>query len=91
MILLIVNCLIIGFIAYAIGRIGHIYGGHLDGPDHWIWGVLLFIPGLFIFNEWAFLMFAFGVGLIISDLKDFINLKFYGPDHVEKLRFWHID
>lgn len=81
----------IGFAGFTIGRIGHIYGGHLTGLDHWIYGALIFIPGMVYTGMFIFLMFSFGTGLIISDLKDFINWKCWGPDEVEVLRFWHID
>ncbi len=37
------------------------------------------------------LLIAFGVGHTISDLKDMVNLKFYGPDEVEVKKFWGID
>ncbi len=79
------------FAGFAIGRIGHIMGGHLDGPDHWIHGAVLFAPGIWYTGPVIFILFAFGAGLIISDLKDLINLKCWGPDNVEVLKFWHID
>jgi len=89
--LLIVNCLATAFVGYAIGRIGHIHLGHTDGPDHWLYGVALFVPGGFFTGQLILLMFAFGAGLVISDFKDLLNLKCWGPDKVEVLRFWHID
>jgi len=89
--LLLLQCLLIGFTGYAIGRIGHIYWGHLKGPDHWIYGVLLFLPGLFFINQSIFFLFSFGAGLIISDLKDFFNLKLYGEDNVEIKKFLGVD
>ena len=51
----------------------------------------MFVPGLYVFNLYIFLLFAFGMGLIISDLKDFLELKIWGVDDVEVLKFWHID
>jgi len=91
MLLLLANCFLVGFLGYAIGRIGHIYLGKTDGPHHWIYGALMFVPGLYVFNLYIFLLFAFGMGLIISDLKDFLELKIWGVDDVEVLKFWHID
>ncbi len=81
----------VAFAGFAIGRLGHIMGGHLDGPDHWIYGVILFVPGIWHSGPFIFIFFAFGAGLIISDFKDLLNMKYWGPDKVEKLRFWHID
>ncbi len=88
----ILTFLAIAFIGFAIGRIGHILGGHLNTPDHWIYGVLAIIVGIgFHKQTWAQLLIAFGVGHTISDLKDMINLKFYGPDDIEIKKFWGID
>ena len=33
----------------------------------------------------------FGLGLFISDLYDFLNLRFYGVDVVEEYKFWGFD
>ena len=80
------------FVGYAIGRIGHILGGHLNTPHHWIYGVLLIILGV-IFHQhtlaqWAI---AFGIGHTISDWNDMIALKFYGPDEPGPKHFWGLD
>ena len=80
------------FAGFAVGRLGHIYwGDKIDAFDHWIYGVMLFVPGMVYENRFMFFVFAFGFGLIISDLKDFVNLKWRGPDQVEVKKFWHID
>jgi len=88
----IILLLAIAFGGFAIGRIGHILGGHLNTPDHWIYGVIAIIVGVFFYHhhlgQW---LIAFGVGHTISDLKDMLNLKFYGPDKVEIKKFWGID
>ena len=85
------NCILVVFISYSIGRVSHIYGGHLNTPDHWIYGALMFLPGLFFSNIYIFLLFSFGLGFIISDLKDFFDLKFWGPDEDGVKKFWGID
>jgi hypothetical protein len=36
-------------------------------------------------------LIAVGAGMIISDFKDMIDLKFYGPDEVEEVKFWGFD
>lgn len=83
---------VIAFGGFAIGRIGHILGGHLNTPDHWIYGVLAIIAGaVFYKHSWGQWLIAFGIGHTISDLKDMLNLKFYGPDDVEVKKFWGID
>ena len=84
--------LIIAFAGFAIGRIGHILGGHLNTPDHWIYGVIAIIVGAIFYKDfWGQLLIAFGIGHTISDLKDMLNLKFYGPDEVDVKKFWGID
>jgi hypothetical protein len=80
------------FFGFAIGRVGHIFGGHLNTPDHWTYGVLAIFMGAFFYKElWGVVLIAFGIGHTISDLKDMLNLKFYGPDKVDVKRFWGID
>lgn len=37
------------------------------------------------------MVLCFGVGLVISDLKDFWQLKFFSPDEEGEKRFFHID
>ena len=84
--------LIIAFAGFAIGRIGHILGGHLNTPDHWIYGVLAIIVGaIFYKHNLGVMLIAFGIGHTVSDLRDMLNLKFYGPDEVEVKKFWGID
>lgn len=80
------------FAGFAIGRVGHILGGHMNTPDHWIYGILAIIVGTFLYkHDWGKWLIAFGIGHTVSDLKDMLNLKFYGPDKVEVKKFWGID
>ncbi|MEK7447615.1 MAG: hypothetical protein AAB632_02375 [Patescibacteria group bacterium] len=84
----------VAFAGFAIGRIGHIFGGQFNAPHHWIYGIILIIIGValwFYKKEWSLYFIFFGLGLTISDLKDMIDLKFYGVDDVEVKRFWGID
>jgi hypothetical protein len=84
--------LLIAFVGYAIGRIGHVLGGHLNTPDHWIYGMLAILVGASFYKHgWAVWLIAFGVGHTFSDLKDMLRLKFYGPDDTEVRKFWGID
>jgi len=84
--------ILVAFTGFAIGRIGHILGGHLNTPDHWIYGVLAIIVGVIFYKRyWGIMLIAFGIGHTISDLRDMLNLKFYGPDEIEVKKFWGID
>ncbi len=88
-----------GFIGYIIGRWGDNYLNFWIGdphwlPDHWVYGLLLMVISLFFQKEiWWLPVFSFGLGMFVSDLKDFMQLKFYGSDHKTKdqRKFWHID
>jgi len=84
--------LLVAFIGYAIGRISHIYWGHIKSPHHWIYGLALMVIGLIFYqNFWGLVALAFGIGYFISDFKDFWHLKFYGPDEEGEKKFWGID
>lgn len=84
--------LVIAFVGYAVGRVGHIYGGHLNTPHHWIYGVLAIIVGAFFHSHsWGVWLIAFGIGHTISDFKDMLALKFYGPDEPGPKHFWGLD
>ena len=99
LILNIVNFLLAGFLGYLLGRFGDYYLNFWMGdpgwaPHHWIYGLILMIVGLFFFKDNLELwIFSFGFGLFISDLKDFLDFKFFAPDGKTKetRRFWHID
>jgi hypothetical protein len=79
------------FAGFAIGRIGDRYGGHIKGPHHWIYGLLviafgaIFLSGLLM---WA--VIAFGLGVFVSDLEDFFKGKVYGVDEPHEWRFWSL-
>jgi hypothetical protein len=98
-ILNIINFLIAGFLGYLIGRWGDNYVNiWLKDPPwiphHWIYGLALMIIGIVYFkNNLEIWIFSFGLGLFVSDLKDFLDLKFFEQDKKtkENRRFWHID
>lgn len=80
------------FASYAIGRIGHILGGHLKAPHHWIYGVIFLIAGIVLYGKTiGMYLILSGAGLVISDLKNMVNLKFFGVDDVKVKKFWGID
>ena len=68
------------------------YGGHLNVPHHWIYGLILMILGaVFYKHDLGRAAFYFGVGLFVSDFKDFLQLKFLGADQPGEKKFWRID
>lgn len=77
----------IAFSGYIIGRIGDYYAGHWDFFHHWIYGFIFVIIGGFTYPLFCY----FGIGLIISDMKDFTNLEIYGPDKKTIKKFWGFD
>ena len=97
-ILNIINFLIAAFLGYLIGRWGDYYLNFWmkdpPAPHHWIYGLILMIIGSFYLkNNLGLWTIFFGAGLFISDLKDFLDFKFFGKDNKDKSqrRFWHID
>ena len=99
LILSIINFIVSAFLGYLIGRWGDHYFNFWIGdpswlPHHWIYGLIIIIVGLFLFeSNLGIWIFSFGIGLFISDLQDFSDLKFIGSDKKSKesRRFWHID
>jgi len=85
------------FMGYLIGRLGHRYlNDWLRNPKwaihHWIYGFILMVVGLIFHKEpLGLLAFFFGLGDFISDLKDFLQLKFIGPDDKIEKKFWGIN
>lgn len=79
------------FAGFAVGRFGDKLGGHLNTFHHWIWGLLLIFLGAYFYSLlWGALAIFFGVGLVISDLDDFLHFRVYGVDEPHEWRFWSI-
>ena len=86
--------LLISFLGYVVGRLSHMSTVFFNpnSPHHWIYGAILTILGIIYWNEsLAKYALFFGIGLFISDLKDFLGLKFIGPDEKGPKKFWGID
>lgn len=86
--------LLTAFFGYIIGRLGHMTTAYFNpnSPHHWIYGLILVVVGIIYWHEpLAKYALFFGVGLFISDLKDFLDLKFIGPDEPGPKKFWGID
>lgn len=85
--------LLIIFIGFAIGRLGDKYFGYLHwAPHHWMWGVLLIIIGLILRNSLLGIgAISFGIGHFVSDLNDFLHMRFFGKEPPHKWKFWNID
>ncbi len=81
-----------GFLGFALGRLGHIYGGQINGPHHWIYGLILIIIGVILYKtDLGKMLMAFGLGVFVSDFKDFLAFRIYGVDDVVIKKFWQID
>jgi len=88
---IITSILISAFIGFAIGRFGDKYGGHLNIPHHWIYGLFLIIVGIIYIDNWIGILFlSFGIGCFISDLDDFLHMRIWGVDVPHKWKFWSI-
>lgn len=84
--------LLIIFIGFASGRIGHIIFGPLNTPHHWTFGLVSVGLGLnFSNNSFGMFLLCWGIGCFISDFKDFLGLKLWGVDGNTEFKFWGID
>lgn len=84
--------IVVAFVAFAIGRVGHIFGGQLPTPHHWIYGAIcMIVAAIFYKKKWAIYLFAFGLGLLVSDWIDFTLLRTFQPDPTGIKRFWAVD
>lgn len=80
------------FAAFTLGRVGHIFGGQLKTPHHWIYGAICIIIGVIFYKKnWSVYIISFGLGLLISDFIDFTQLKTFQPDPAGIKVFWGID
>ncbi|MDA8611396.1 hypothetical protein N9L18_00845 [Candidatus Pacebacteria bacterium] len=88
----IINILVSLFIGFTIGRYGDKWGGHWNVPHHWIYGLIFIFISLFLLDTWyGISLVSFGFGIFVSDLQDFVELKFYGADDPHDWKFWDID
>ena len=79
------------FAGFALGRFGDKYGGHLNTPHHWIWGIILIVLGIVYINTpLGIISLSFGAGHFISDLDDFLHLRLWGVDKPHEWGFWSI-
>ena len=94
---MIIYFLLVAFFGYLLGRIGHAYlNVWMKNPNwlphHWIYGMILIVLGIIYWNNLlAQYALFFGIGHFISDFKDFLKMKFIGPDEEGKKKFWGID
>lgn len=84
--------LFVFFASYAIGRLSHMYFGQFNTPHHWIYGTVALVVGIiFCRKKWGGYVISFGLGFILSDFKDMLDLKFFGADTVMIKKFWGIN
>ena len=85
------------FIGYIVGRIGHVLWGKDYGIHHWIYGIGLMGIGIISainynkHDDISFLIILFGTGLIISDLNDMLNFRVIDADGVISYNFLGVD
>lgn len=84
--------IIILFLGYSIGRIGHIVGGSTYGLHHWILASAIILISLPLCKSKIGKMFLFfGLGLFFSDFIDVIHFRVIGKDVVSQYVFWGFD
>jgi len=82
------------FLGFVFGRWTHVYlnvwlGNPAWALHHWIFGLIVVLAGSIFFKETYIIMF--GIGYFMSDLRDFLYLRFVGRDDDSRKKFWHID
>jgi hypothetical protein len=91
---------IAGFVGFVAGRIGHYFGGSDNGifsklnVHHWIYGLIIIVLVIIIKFKNSKYITAFGIGVFVSDLNDFLNFRFIGssPADLNPIKnFWSID
>jgi putative Mn2+ efflux pump MntP len=90
--------LLVAFLGYIVGRWADYVNALMKDPawlpHHWIPGLILMVIGFFYLKDsLGLLVSSFGTGFFISDLKDFLNLKFFEKDekNPKDVKFWNID
>jgi len=90
-----ITCILSLFVGYIIGRVGHVIGGNIAWiPHHWIFGVIIMVAPLCfkkISKKVKILIILFGLGLVISDFRDFVRLETFQPEDVTIVKFWAVD
>jgi hypothetical protein len=89
-IVFLVEIFLSAFLGFAVGRYGDKWGGNIYGPHHWIYGLVVIGFGFWWGGELGLLTIASGVTLFISDLNDFLKMRFIGRDEPHEWRFWSI-
>ncbi len=97
MIMVLMYSVLAGVAGYLVGRAAHYWlnpwlGNPAWAPHHWIYGLLMIPLGWWFGTGLGIMLMAFGVGLFISDLADFLAGLWIGPDDATApRRFWGID
>lgn len=78
-------------VGFVVGRLGDRWGGNINAPHHWIYGIaLVFIGVVYVGTLIGALLFYLGVGHFVSDLEDFLHMRVWGADKPHKWRFWSL-
>lgn len=89
--IIIVPILFSGFLGFTMGRLGDKYGGHINAPHHWIYGLIFIIAGAIYISHWlGMLSLLFGKGHFISDLDDLLHMRIWGLDKPHEWKFWSV-
>ena len=79
-------------VGFSLGRIGHIYGGNLPVPHHWIYGPILALVAFFYRKKpFSIYILFLGIGVFVSDWNDFTLHRFLGGEEPPIKKFWGID
>jgi len=98
MVIQVITFILVAFLGYIVGRWADYVNALIRDPawlpHHWIPALILMVIGFFYLKDsLGLLVSSFGTGFFISDLKDFLNLKFFEKDgkNPKDVKFWNID
>jgi hypothetical protein len=83
-------------LGYVVGRLSHVYLNVWTGnvnwlPHHWMIGLLMMMGGYIFKGSRVRWWYWLGIGVFVSDLNDYWQLRTFEPDSEGPRRFWGID
>lgn len=84
---------IVTYVGYFFGRVGHMMGIFYNGygPHHWLLAIVVIFVSAFFDKPKGKYIYAFGVGLLISDFNDFLFGNYIMSDNVTQFNFWGVN
>jgi len=72
-------------------RIENMIGNYINVPYQWIYTVIFFIVGIFLYKKFKKLFVIFlliGIAILVFDFRDIFSLEYWGLDNMEIQKLW---